>query len=156
MGVHTSAYNKRKKLTEEQKRRNEHAIKKLQDMDKQRKKKTSWKFHNSYFNARHFYMHIAQWNYNGFECDFSAHFIYVFSWVLWPPEISVSLTDCSYPEFSGYPEYVSDILTLQEYYYYVLVLALCGLYGPVRVLEYKYIYFALTAHNKPCMCLLSS
>lgn len=39
MGVHTSAYNKRKKLTEEQKRRNEQAMKKLQEMDRRRKNK---------------------------------------------------------------------------------------------------------------------
>ena len=39
MGVHTSAYNKRKKLTEEQKRRNEQAMKKLQEMDRRRKTK---------------------------------------------------------------------------------------------------------------------
>ena len=49
-----------------------------------------------------------------------------------------------------------NILTSQEYYYYMSVLALCGLYGPARVQEYKYIYFALTAHNKPCMRLMSS
>ena len=39
MGVHTSAYNKRKKLTDEQKRRNEQAMKKLQEMDRRRKNK---------------------------------------------------------------------------------------------------------------------
>ena len=39
MGVHTSAYNKRKKITEEQKRRNEQAMKKLQEMDRRRKNK---------------------------------------------------------------------------------------------------------------------
>ena len=39
MGVHTSAYNKRKKLTEEQKKRNERAMKKLQEMDRRRKNK---------------------------------------------------------------------------------------------------------------------
>ena len=39
MGVHTSAYNKRKKLTKEQKRRNEQAMKKLQEMDRRRKNK---------------------------------------------------------------------------------------------------------------------
>ena len=39
MGVHTSAYNKRKKLTEEQKRRNELGMKKLQEMDRRRKNK---------------------------------------------------------------------------------------------------------------------
>ena len=39
MGVHTSAYNKRKKLTEDQKRRNEQAMKKLQEMDRRRKNK---------------------------------------------------------------------------------------------------------------------
>ena len=39
MGVHTSAYNKRKKLTDEQKRRNELAMKKLQEMDRRRKNK---------------------------------------------------------------------------------------------------------------------
>ena len=39
MGVHTSAYNKRKKLTEEQKRRNERAMKNLHEMDKKRKRK---------------------------------------------------------------------------------------------------------------------
>ena len=39
MGVHTSTYNKRKKITEEQKRRNEQAMKKLQEMDRRRKNK---------------------------------------------------------------------------------------------------------------------
>lgn len=39
MGVHTSAYNKRKKLTEEQKRRNEQAMKKLNEMNELRKKR---------------------------------------------------------------------------------------------------------------------
>lgn len=39
MGVHTSAYNKRKKLAEEQKRRNEQVMKKLDEMNKARKKK---------------------------------------------------------------------------------------------------------------------
>lgn len=39
MGVHTSAYNKRKKLTDEQKRRNERAMKKLNEMDELRKKR---------------------------------------------------------------------------------------------------------------------
>lgn len=39
MGVHTSAYNKRKKLTEEQKRRNEQAMNILKEMDHRRKNK---------------------------------------------------------------------------------------------------------------------
>ena len=39
MGVHTSAYNKRKKLTDEQKRRNERAMKKLNEMNELRKKR---------------------------------------------------------------------------------------------------------------------
>lgn len=39
MGVHTSAYNKQKKLTEEQKRRNERAVKKLNEMNELRKKR---------------------------------------------------------------------------------------------------------------------
>lgn len=39
MGTSTSYYNKRKKLTEEQKRRNEQAMQKLDEMNKQRKKK---------------------------------------------------------------------------------------------------------------------
>ena len=39
MGVHTSAYNKRKKLTEEQKRRNEQVMKKLNEMNELRKKR---------------------------------------------------------------------------------------------------------------------
>lgn len=39
MGVHTSSYNKRKKLTDEQKRRNERAMKKLIEMNELRKKR---------------------------------------------------------------------------------------------------------------------
>lgn len=39
MGVHTSAYNKRKKLADEQKRRSERAMKKLNEMNELRKKR---------------------------------------------------------------------------------------------------------------------
>lgn len=39
MGVRTSNYNKRKKLTDEQKRRNERAMKKLNEMNELRKKR---------------------------------------------------------------------------------------------------------------------
>ena len=39
MGTSTSYYNKRKKITEKQKRRNEQAMKKLDEMNNLRKKK---------------------------------------------------------------------------------------------------------------------
>lgn len=41
MGTSTSKYIKKKKLTEKQKKRNEHAMQKLDEMDLERKNKTS-------------------------------------------------------------------------------------------------------------------
>ena len=60
VGTSTSKYIKKKKLTEKQKKRNEHAMQKLDEIDLERKNKTSWKIHNSFFNALDFSMHLAQ------------------------------------------------------------------------------------------------
>ena len=91
----------------------------------------------------------------GFEFGFSAHFIYVF---LRSCDCLRNLCHLLIVVIRSFPTALNmcvEILTPQEHYYYMSVLALCGLYGPARVLEYKYIYFALTAHNKPYMHLMS-
>ena len=61
MGTSTSRYVRKKKITEEQRKRNEEAIKKLNKMNSKKQKSIGLEiFHNPIFNARHFYVHIVQ------------------------------------------------------------------------------------------------